>query len=717
MPRVWWDRKQPAFHDAAFQRAVLPIWDERWSRLSPAARQYLLTKVQATSRRNQRQTAQPFVSAQRFPADVLDELTAKGFVIVRPSSGREMGPQAALAEEAVDCLQRMRGLRRYHLLDACQPSEFTKYVNYCFIKYELTNELHRILRKAGLDLYSLFGDVFEMYVMRRHWPDWVAEYLGDSLAESILQVIEQAGGRLPMAEIAGRLPGHSPAEVRAALEKLITRLALVEDLDPETYKLQVGVLPSVQEDREQARRPRQRPALQPVPPPPEPGPEGGLEVPDLRAVLLEVAGGRARLRQDRILFQKESERFEAVLDPLPAWLVTLYNLTPPQRLERALNWASILRLTGEKKEGDRLWLDLNEHGRRWLGQRVEEQYAAVFEAMRDPERPDDSYSYWSHDFDDGWFLGSPMSAVPRRGNEDGRRPLTLKDRLPLREALHAAFRELPVGIFHRLDNFVAHAVFGPHNPLLLGRSLDEVQVHASGRPLAPLEEQFEQVARHLFALLASNRLILLGCLQVGQDADGELLIARRPRLDVYFGHEATAAEAAGPGAASRVVVQPDYSVIVIGIDLAPLAELAPFCERSKERSGAGAVTLRITRASIVRAVTAGLSGEEILERLRRHSSTPVPDNVAHEVREWAGWVRQVSAEPVLLFRCPDAAAADRLAAALGGRAEKLSDTVIASTSTTLGDADRRKLLEQGILVRREALGAAPKNRGTRGRRR
>ncbi len=463
--------------------------------------------------------------------------------------------------------------------------------------------------------------------------------------------------------------------------------------------------------REQAGRPVQRPPLESCAPPLEPGPEGGTDVPDLRAVLLELAGGRARLRQDRSLFQKETERFTSVLEPLPGWLTDTYNLTPERRLEIALHWAKRLQLTTEKKEGDHRWLDLSATGRRWLARRIEEQYAFLYESLRDVERPDELLPYWSHYYDDGLFLGASIVALPVRAGHGSDRPspLTPGQRQPLREALFAAFRELPVGIFFRLDDFIAHAAFGPHNPLLLGRKPEEVQVRLSGRLLAPLEEQLHEAARHLLGQLVSNRLVSLGCLQAGCGADGELLIARRPRLDTYFGRQPSAEETPpSPAVATRVVVQPDFSVVVIGMDLAPLAELAPFCERIKERSGGGAVTLRITRASVVKAVTAGLSGAEMLDRLQRHSSTPLPGNVAHEVREWAGWVRTVSVEPATVLRCPDATAADRVLAALGRQAEKLNETTVAFARAALGDADRRKLQEQGILLGREEATPRPK---------
>jgi hypothetical protein len=308
--------------------------------------------------------------------------------------------------------------------------------------------------------------------------------------------------------------------VRGVLEKLITRLALFEDLDPETYEIQVGFLPSVLADRAQAGQPHSRPPLEASPPPPEPGPEGGTDIPDLRAVLLELAGGRARLRQDNSLFQKESERFASVLEPLPGWLAEMYNLTPEHRLDIALHWAKRHQLTGEKKEGDRLWLDLTESGRHWLARRGEEQYAAIYHTLRNATKSADPNEYWGHKYDDGGFLGVPVSALPAKAgssrDDSWGSPLTPEQRRPLREALYSVFAELPVGVFHRLDNFTAHALFGPHNPLLLGRKPEEVQVRMVGRSLAPLEEQFYEAGRHLLGQMVSNRLVSLGCLQAGR---------------------------------------------------------------------------------------------------------------------------------------------------------------------------------------------------------
>src|SRR5689334_21542671 len=112
----WWNRDRPAFHDTAYKRAALPAWDERWHTLPVSTRKHLLENIKATKQHSRTRSGQPPVSAERFPADALAELVSAGFVTVRAPVGREKGRQVALVDEAVDFIQRMRGLRRYHLL-------------------------------------------------------------------------------------------------------------------------------------------------------------------------------------------------------------------------------------------------------------------------------------------------------------------------------------------------------------------------------------------------------------------------------------------------------------------------------------------------------------------------------------------------------------------------------------------------------------------------
>src|SRR6185437_17093337 len=121
-------------------------------------------------------------------------------------------------------------------------------------------------------------------------------------------------------ELPGLIKGSDPAKVRAAIELLVSRLALVEDLDGKTLEVVVGLLPDVREGIARAGARRTRPPLVVVDPPAELGPEGSPLIDDLRSLLLEVAAEPPRLRQNGGLFSKEVGRFEQALVPLPPWL-------------------------------------------------------------------------------------------------------------------------------------------------------------------------------------------------------------------------------------------------------------------------------------------------------------------------------------------------------------------------------------------------------------
>jgi Helicase conserved C-terminal domain len=146
------------------------------------------------------------------------------------------------------------------------------------------------------------------------------------------------------------------------------------------------------------------------------------------------------------------------------------------------------------------------------------------------------------------------------------------------------------------------------------------------------------------------------------------------------------------------VVQPDFSVIVIGTNPTAVAELAPFCERAKRGGSQGAMILKITRESVIKAVGHGLAPAQIIERLQRHASHEVPANVLHEVRDWSNWVRRVTPATITVLRCPDRDTADRVMGALKRQAEQLSDTVVSIGLTKLTAAERNKLRAQGIIV-------------------
>lgn len=730
-----WDksRRDHGFHEKAWFRKNLPAWDAKWQALSPRARLAFLNEVKGPSK-SKEYSVSPSVSAEKIAPQVLKELTAAGFVTVQPSRRKKEGDRVFAADGIYDFAVRVRSLRRYHLLAEDGSGEFKTYVNHCYYTYEMNTALTGVLRKAGIEDPLPPEEQVERYVLNRRWPGWVASSLKDSLAETVLDTVQEAGGPVLLADLPGRIPGSDPAKVRSALDKLVAHMALFEDLQGESLDLVVGLLPVVREAIESANKPRECPPLVVRESPRAVGPDGSVVVSDLRAYLLELSSEPPRLRQDGMLFQKEVKRFLDILEPLPEWLTKALKWTPESRLNQAHNWALTLNLVKEKVEGKEIRLLASPKGKSWMASSLGEQHTEIYNFLRAPAKSNEQYApyrsflfpnldpFSSHGVGDSRFLGAHVTAL--KGKKGRPSPyywdVKPEDHQALRDSVHRALDTLPAGVFHRADSILAHLAFGANNPLHLGLERKEVSVYWDGRPVPPLDEQREEAAQRFLNELIGQRLVPMGCLQAAVDDQGHLCLARTPRLDAYFGRAGAKVEFGGASAGeSRVVVQPDFSIIIIGLNPAPAADLAPFCVRTTKNVGSGAMVLKLTRDSVVKAVGHGLKASEILDRLKRHASNELPANVLHEVRDWCGWVRQVAPEVVTILRCRDRETADRVLSALGKQAERLGDTMVALPQGRLSSAERSKLQSQGIIVSAGGLGAdkaKPKAKKTQRRR-
>jgi hypothetical protein len=708
------ERGNPAVHERAFGRQKLAAWEARWHELTPKARAYFIDVLKGPSR-NQADHAPTYtLSKDKVPPDILEELSAAGFAKVQPalSGTRASTDRVFVPAELLDFATRVRMLSRLDLLQTDRPDELRKYVDQAFYGHMFLGTVSGILRAAGINDYPEIKDALKYYVTNRRWPEWVGQKLKSPLAERVLEVLREAGGPIPLVELPGRIAGSDPDKVRSALDKLIANLAVVEGLQPGTSEILVGFLPSVREGLIRAGRSRERPPLVACDRPKEVGPDDSPIVGDLRAFLFEVASEPPRLRQDGHLFQKEVDRFLAGLEPLPPWLLGVLEWSDEGRLNQALAWARTLRLAEDVTEGGQLTLRLSSKGDRWLSSGLDAQYAGTYETLNDPSMrhafdrryhrlfasgPD---SYDSGVFDDSRFLGDTVVALKLEKGKSrpdywSTKPEDVQD---LRKALERAFAALELGTFYRLDSVVSHLVYAEHNPVKLGLAPDRVAVIRAGRPVPPLEELLEETGRSLIESFVHRRLIPMGCVRAAIDAEGKVCIARERRLDAYFGRKVPAADLA-PAATegARVVVQPDFSVIIIGLNPTAAAELAPFCERATASGGRGAMILKITRDSVVKAVGHGLKAAEIIERLRRHASNEVPANVLREVQDWSSWVRHVIPATLTVLQCPDKDTADRVESALRRDGERLNETLVA-IGIKLTAAERAKLRTQGIIV-------------------
>jgi len=696
------------------------VWDAKWQGLSVAARRFFLDVVKLPDRNRATFSDPAFVARDKFPPPILEELVTAGFVKI-PRVGFSTGIERVLAGDGIDDFAwRARILRRHHLLDADRPLEISRYVDEVFSGYELAIEISRVLREVGFEGYLRLDEALRRFVIGPRWQEWVAQLLGDRLAKSILVIVQESGGALPLAELLGRIEGSKPEAVRRVMDSLIAYLVLVEDLQPETWELMVGFLPAVREKMKQACEPRERPPLLVCESPKEVAPHGSVIVNDLRAVLLEIVNGPPRLRSDHGLHQRQVERFLAVLGPLPEWLLDDLDLSAEGRLHQAIAWACILQLVKRVPEGRQIQLHLNAHGHRWLASRLEEQYAGIFTFLTRVSARDELSQAQREFYDPEWvltprlldagarFFGERVSVqkAGRRGNVSRHGEFKPEDQQALREHVDRAFAGLKPGVFYRLESFESHFAFSEHNPLNTGQPLDQVAVFRSDQRVPPLEDELEDAGKRLLDHFVRRRLIPLACVRAAIDDEDKLCIAREPRLDAYFGRKVASADLAPSSEApTRVVVQPDFSVIVIGLDPAPVAELMTFCQRTTQSRGQGATVLKITRESVVKAVGLGLKSADLVARLAQLASNEVPPNVSREVKEWSDRVREVTPSRLTVLRCGDRDTADRVMAVLKRHAERISDTIVAIDHLKLTASERDKLRSQGILVQANSAGS------------
>ena len=286
-------------------------------------------------------------------------------------------------------------------------------------------------------------------------------------------------------------------------------------------------------------------------------------------------------------------------------------------------------------DGPNTRMKLSPKGNSWLASDLAEQYIQVF-------------SFWtqtreraevSHSRPDNWdmrleffghrtagnmrFFGDHfiVQKVKKRGATSKNWEIDGQVDVSLRPFVERAFSTLDPGVFYRLDSVISHLAFEEHNPINAGLAPDRLTLDGYGGLVPPFLEEREEAGKRMIETFILRRLIPLGCVRAATDDKGAICIAREPSFDLYFGHKIDPAALAAPAdSAGKVVVQPDFSVIVIGLNAASLTDLSLFCERTTNGRGQGATVLKITRGSIVKAVGLGLKPAEIVARLSRLSS-------------------------------------------------------------------------------------------------
>ncbi len=693
-------RDARAEHEKAWKRAEATAWDGKWHALSTEARRVFLDQIKPTVKAGAVQSSTP---SDRLNAKVVDELAAAGFVKVDPPVLKKPG-RVFPSDRTFDFAARVRALHRNRPLGATDRPALIRFIKYAF--YDSAEPtINGVLQDAEIfDLVPL-EMALENYVTSARWPGWAADVVGTATARALVEALGKAPGPVPLVDVPGLVPSATERDVRVALDGLIANLGVFEDLDPKSLDLVVGLLPVVRARKVEASRPRALPPLIVCERPAQVAPLSGLCVNDLRVFLLEVAGQAPRLRQDGMLFVKEEPRFLAALPEWPDWVHEALDVEHSRRVDDAFNQSLYFGFAKREQDERMATLVLTGKGRAWLASGLEDQYGTIYETFRAVKAKPDPYAF-DDTFGDAKFLGVSVAIFPTKGR-GVMNPSPYRDALPeqrqaLREAIDRALKELKVGVFYRLDSVLSYLSFADRNPLNRATAGEPNDLFLARAAVPRLPEKREEAGRRLLSAFTRMRLVPFDALRLAIDNEGSLCIARLSRCDGYFGRPYDRGEEAA-SAETRVIVQPDFSVIVIGLHPAPAAELAPFCERASGQAGQGAMTFKITRASVVRAASQGLSASKIVARLKKHASVEVPENVLHEVHEWAGWIKLVNVRPMTVVRCPDREAADRVAHVFGRRAERLGETTVALDSAKLSPAERQKLQDGGVIITKDEI--------------
>jgi len=183
----------------------------------------------------------------------------------------------------------------------------------------------------------------------------------------------------------------------------------------------------------------------------------------------------------------------------------------------------------------------------------------------------------------------------------------------------------------------------------------------------PREDPF-QMAWRLFDLL-TGPFVMLGLVEVGLEGDRIVAVRVTPLGRRLLGPETARAfkkkkRTAGPRSAPAprpcLIVNPDFEVLLHpGPDT---LEITYFLDRFSERLHADHhLHFRIDRVRFQDQVGRGADVDQFLTILEEKARTPIPQNIAVTLRDWASEVKTVTANQVLLLECEDPAVLDRVA--------------------------------------------------------
>lgn len=252
-----------------------------------------------------------------------------------------------------------------------------------------------------------------------------------------------------------------------------------------------------------------------------------------------------------------------------------------------------------------------------------------------------------------------------------------------RKNLVSHLLELPVGQWIQAEAFLRKIHMT--EPFIIW-SQDELVRRFGLRALQGFRSQWFNIEGRIVADMLKTMLHWLGAVELGRDKQKRLLSFRVTEEGRELLDPESARNVHEP--AKTLMVQPNYEVLVLHPESRVLWNLM----RSADLVRHDRVSVyTLNKESIMRAIEARLSPEQIKEFLDANTGKGLPQNVAHSIDDWARLVKRASIKRATLIEVADAAILDEMMASRKTRrhvSQRLSPTVAIVNLPEVGESAR-----------------------------
>lgn len=506
---------------------------------------------------------------------------------------------------------------------------------------------------------------------------WFADQETIEAAQCLVDAAMNSLAPLPLNSLSTLLPERLRQFLEPALKAALRYMLLYPALRQDTLDAIISLCPTVVQLRN-------RPPAQPPKPVPCPAPiSPAFLMEDMTRLLAFAATSECRLNRGhygRQLFKVIQDKLQHEFVALPPWLETHASFS--QRLSNAIDCLICLKFAKDQnRSGGRRLLEATPQGRRWL---ADSPANRLRELLFEFKRHKSLREFYSCDCLE--LLPKQVRfAVKNSGDFDHLpwlesiwRQAAGKGSVPV-----CAFLDYHARASHPLANPAVPDVFRPQATFRYGSSRIVVR-----------DENVEDIARELLELFFRTRLVPLGCVETGQSKDGELCFRLSDAGRFLFGLTKKLAYGK-PDMDATVVVQPNFEIVFLHPSLSAEIDFASFAERCGRNVG---TLFRLTRRQAIRAASQGITVDSVLGAFAEHSSKPVPENVATELRAWFAVCRTLTTRRAVLIEVGDCETALRVQKLLGTRCTKLTETLLEWHGTQIDPKLRQKLADQGVFI-------------------